>query len=230
VWLDALCLAGRLAWGRMSPPAPKPAKNGDSGTGRRSGPIRSTPMTLLSRESIVTWQSFATPPDPGEMGLTGEGLAVLEELGSRGASFFHELAAATGLLDSQLEIAFGELVARGLVTADSFTGMRALLVPSSKRPLKRGGRRKGLVAIFGVENAGRWSLLWLDSGRAAEQAHSGPVDVGGRSHPGAHPEMATGVATSLLGRGRGHRSDLAAPLRHHFPAPAGARGQVAALA
>ena len=191
VWLDALCLAGRLAWGRMSPPGPRSPKNGDTGEGRRSGPIRSTPTTLLRRESIGTWQSFATPPDPGELGLTGEGLSVLEELGSRGASFFHELAAATGLLDSQLEIALGELVARGLVTADSFTGLRALLVPSSKRPIKRGGRRKGSVANFGVENAGRWSLLWPDKGGADEpQASAGSGDAGGYRDP------VTGIATS----------------------------------
>ena len=225
VWLDALCLAGRLAWGRMSPPSPRSAKNGDNGERRRSGPIRSTPTTLLSRESIGTWQSFATPPDPGELSLTGEGLAVLEELGSRGASFFHELAAATGLLDSQLEIALGELVARGLVTADSFTGLRALLVPSSKRPIKRGGRRKGSVAIFGVENAGRWSLLWPDKGGTDEpEASSGPRRC---RWPPRSPDRHRDL---LLGRGRGGRQDLAAALRHHLPALDGARGQVAALA
>ena len=186
VWLDALCLAGRITWGRMPPPGPSSASNGE---GRRSGPIRTTPTTLLSRESLSVWQSFATPPDPGELALTGEALAVLDELRGRGASFFHDLAAATGLLDTQLEAALAELVAWGLITADSFTGLRALLVPSSKRPLKRGGRRKGSVAIFGVENAGRWSLLWPEEGgktegavdndnaRAAPRAADGAIDT-----------------------------------------------------
>jgi ATP-dependent Lhr-like helicase len=159
VWLDALCLAGRLAWGRMPPPAAKASAEGDGG-GRRGGPIRATPTALLARESLEVWQAFATPPAPGALELTGPAQAALDALAERGASFFHELATATGLLDSQLEDALGELVAWGLVTADSFTGMRALLVPSSKRPPKRGGRRKGPVALFGVENAGRWSLLW----------------------------------------------------------------------
>ncbi len=185
VWLDALCLAGRLAWGRMPPPAPGSARNGD---GRRSGPIRATPTALLSRDLLATWQSFAAPPQPAELSLSGEALVVLDHLRERGASFFHELAAAAGLLDTQLETTLGELVAWGLITADSFTGMRALLVPSSKRPPKKGGRRKGSVAIFGVENAGRWSLLWpddsttsacgddgLDDGRVSDTTAAGVI-------------------------------------------------------
>jgi ATP-dependent Lhr-like helicase len=182
VWLDALCLAGRLAWGRMPPPAAKASAEGDGG-GRRGGPIRATPTALLARESLEVWQAFATPPAPGALELTGPAQAALDALAERGASFFHELATATGLLDSQLEDALGELVAWGLVTADSFTGMRALLVPSSKRPPKRGGRRKGSVAIFGVENAGRWSLLWP----AAAAADPSPV-------ASARPTGAAGAA------------------------------------
>ena len=199
VWLDALCLAGRLAWGRMPPPGPKAAKDGVDGEARRSGPIRSTPTALLGRESIATWQSFTSAPDPGALGLTGDALAVLDELRVRGASFFHELAAATGLLDTQLETALGELVAWGLITADSFTGLRALLVPSSKRPLKRGGRRKGSVAIFGVENAGRWSLLWPvtsadDDASAGADASGGAAATVAASRPNGL--SAAGVDTS----------------------------------
>jgi ATP-dependent Lhr-like helicase len=174
VWLDALCLAGRLAWGRMPPPPSGSGSsangNGGNGGGRRGGPIRTTPTTLLSRDLLGVWQSFATPPEPADLALTGEALVVLDLLHERGASFFKELAAAAGLLDTQLEAALGELVAWGLITADSFTGLRALLVPSSKRPTKRGGRRKGSVAIFGVENAGRWSLLWPSAAAGAERA------------------------------------------------------------
>jgi ATP-dependent Lhr-like helicase len=44
------------------------------------------------------------------------------------------------------------LVALGLVTSDSFAGMRALLIPDEKR---RSRRRR---AVFGMEDAGRWAL------------------------------------------------------------------------
>jgi ATP-dependent Lhr-like helicase len=71
---------------------------------------------------------------------------VREALEKRGASFFRELAAATGLLPAFLERALAELAGVGIVTADSFAGLRALLAP----PEKRRGR---------VEQAGRWSLI-----------------------------------------------------------------------
>ena len=44
--------------------------------------------------------------------------------------FFGDLVNATGLLRSEVEKGLGELVAWGLVTSDSFAGLRAMLVPS----------------------------------------------------------------------------------------------------
>src|SRR5690606_25434321 len=57
----------------------------------------------------------------------------------------------------ELEDALAELVARGRLHCDSFAGLRALLVPASKRPsaVSRRGRR---VALFGIQDAGRWTL------------------------------------------------------------------------
>ncbi|HVT57743.1 MAG TPA: DEAD/DEAH box helicase [Thermoanaerobaculia bacterium] len=157
LWLDALCLAGRCAWGRLSPAAAAAPGR------RRSGPVRATPIALLPRLALPLWQELApTPAQPAE--LSGDAGAVRDQLAAGGASFFGDIATATGLLHTQLEAALAELVAAGLVTADSFTGLRALLVPAHKRPPvgRRGpGRfqKGGPVAGFGVENAGRWSLL-----------------------------------------------------------------------
>ena len=75
---------------------------------------------------------------------------------AQGASFFDELVEGTGLLRSQVEEALAELVALGLVTSDSFGGLRALLVPSDRRP--GGGRRRRRALMFGMEGAGRWAL------------------------------------------------------------------------
>jgi ATP-dependent Lhr-like helicase len=56
-------------------------------------------------------------------------------------SFFDDLVSGTTLLRSQAETALGELVSAGLVNADSFSGLRALLIPSDKkRPLRLGAR------------------------------------------------------------------------------------------
>ena len=78
-------------------------------------------------------------------------------LREHGASFFDELVGGAHLLRTELEDALAELVARGRVHCDSFAGLRALLVPQSKRPsaIARRGRR---ASLFGIEDAGRWTL------------------------------------------------------------------------
>src|SRR5205809_6924795 len=155
LWLDGLCLSGAIAWGRLSPAAPS------NGAGHKSGPIRTTPISLFRRERGAVWQSLTVQSDPAHLPLSHSARAVLEALDQRGASFFGDLVNATGLLRTEVEKGLGELVAWGLVTSDSFAGLRALLVPSDRRrPIGGGGlRRRGRVAPFGVETAGRWSRV-----------------------------------------------------------------------
>ncbi len=81
-----------------------------------------------------------------------------DTIGAHGASFFDELVEATGLLAPQVEEALAELVAHGLVNCDSFAGLRALLVPSDRRPAFAGARRRRRSAAFAMEDAGRWAL------------------------------------------------------------------------
>src|SRR5881398_528696 len=153
LWLDGLCLSGEIAWGRLSPAA--------SSNGHKSGPIRTTPIALFRRERGAVWRSLTVQPDPASLPLSHSARAALEALDQRGASFFGDLVNATGLLRTEVEKGLGELVAWGLVSSDSFAGMRALLVPSDRRrPIGGSGfRRRGRVAPFGVETAGRWSRV-----------------------------------------------------------------------
>jgi ATP-dependent Lhr-like helicase len=58
-----------------------------------------------------------------------------------------------------VEQALGELAGLGLVTSDSFAGLRALITPSSKRKPLGGAKRRHRTAPVGIETAGRWSLL-----------------------------------------------------------------------
>ena len=82
---------------------------------------------------------------------------VAERIRQDGASFFNDLLADTGLLRSQLEEAIAELVALGILTSDSFGGLRALLTPSRDR--RSHPRRRRRSAVSTVEDAGRWSLV-----------------------------------------------------------------------
>ena len=124
-----------------------------TGTG---GPVRATPIVLLPRRQLPVW-SAAAPAASDELKLSSRAEAVEEALRDEGALFFDELASITRLLRTELEDALGELVAAGRVTADSFAGLRALLLPSAKRNNGR-ARRTRRHMLSGIEDAGRWAL------------------------------------------------------------------------
>src|SRR5262249_24800441 len=150
-WLDRLCFSGRVGWGRLSAP--------QNPNGRASAPLRSSPIALYQRTSLQNWLILARPNSPIDLSVTTR--AVFDALQTGGALFFTELVSRSGLLPSQVEDALSQLAALGLVTSDSFDGLRALLVPSNKRPtfgrnVAKRGRKTNLASI---EFAGRWSLL-----------------------------------------------------------------------
>jgi ATP-dependent Lhr-like helicase len=147
--LDTLCLTGRVAWGRIS--------NGPARVAG-GGPIRTSPIALLVREHMNDWLTGRPPLDRST--LSAYASRVLEMLEGRGASFFHELVASSGLLATQVEQALAELAGLGMVTSDGFAGLRTLITPSNKRkPLIAGAVRRTRTVAFGIESAGRWSRL-----------------------------------------------------------------------
>jgi ATP-dependent Lhr-like helicase len=146
-WLDARCLAGLAAWTHLR------ARNGRGDGERRAAPVRSTPITIAPRRHVGLWRSLL-PAEDGRP--SAKARAVLDFMTAHGASFFDEMVDHCGLLRSQIEEALAELVALGLVTSDSFGGLRALLVPPSER---RPGRRRRRVAAPAMDETGRWSLV-----------------------------------------------------------------------
>jgi ATP-dependent Lhr-like helicase len=143
-WLDDLCLAGRAVWTRLTPP------------GAATSMIRTSPIALLPRRAAPLWNRLAAPgADP--VTTSPRAQRVADFLAEHGASFFDEIVDGTGQLRTQVEESLAELVVSGIVTADSFAGLRALLTPSEKRK-PFGGRRAHRRALFGIEDAGRWSL------------------------------------------------------------------------
>ncbi|HRQ65896.1 MAG TPA: DEAD/DEAH box helicase, partial [Xanthomonadaceae bacterium] len=102
--LDHLCTAGRIAWWRAG---------AAGGEGRRSGPLRSTPVLLADRLALAHWQR--TDGEAQAAAVSSRAERVLHALKDHGASFLSELENDTGMLQTELEQALGELVALGLV-------------------------------------------------------------------------------------------------------------------
>jgi ATP-dependent Lhr-like helicase len=145
--LDQLCTAGEVVWWRPRP-STAPA-------GGRASTVATSPIAIVPRDTLPLWRSLGATDAAG--GLSSAAERVATALRERGALFFIELVQASGLLRVQVEEALGELVARGLVTADSFTGLRAVLTPQSRRRGFRG--RSTLRGGSGFDAAGRWALL-----------------------------------------------------------------------
>jgi ATP-dependent helicase Lhr and Lhr-like helicase len=167
-WLDERCLAGRVAWMRLRP------RNGRSNGALRPAPVRTTPMTLLPRRHTGIWTSLAPRDSAVEPSPRAQRLA--DCIKEHGASFFDELMDASGLLPSQVEEALAELVALGLVTSDSFAGLRALLVPSSERRTALNGRRRRRKGAFDMADAGRWALIRRSAAPVAAQRKDDAVE------------------------------------------------------
>jgi ATP-dependent Lhr-like helicase len=158
--LDQLLMSGACTWARLAH---------RDGTGRAGGALRQTPLCVLPRAELAYWAATAARPPAEPSPSAARVLAYLRE---HGASFFDDLVAGVGLLRTQVENLLAELVASGLVTADNFTGLRALLTPSAKRRAPGGLRRRQGSAL---EEAGRWDLVrraTADDGPSAAQVEA----------------------------------------------------------
>ena len=144
--IDDLCLSGEVAWARLSP---HPAL-GEAA--RRVRPTRIAPISFFLRED-ADWLIDPAAAVPDTTGLSHAAQETLKALLNHGASFFADLVKATKRLPSEVEDALWELTAAGLVTADGFENLRALIDPKRRRGEGRQSKRRPRHA------AGRWALV-----------------------------------------------------------------------
>src|SRR5579862_2271306 len=156
--LDQLCLSGAVGWGRLSP-HPATLESTENGENRRRViPTRVAPIAFFVREDA----DWLRPHHPGAEDsatsfLSPVAQAVLELLKQRGALFFPDMVRATGRLKAEIETGLWELVAAGLVTADGFENLRALVTPKNG---PGNGIGKAIGKVRRPRHApGRWSLL-----------------------------------------------------------------------
>ncbi len=128
-WLDQLTLTGQVSWGRL--------------WSEGNAAIRTAPICLLPQEDLESWFGLTQAPEAPR--LSEYARTIYEILQKEGASFLKK----TGLIQSHVEMGLAELISTGIISCDSFAGLRQLMVPSSRR--KRP-----------VTPVGRWSLFRAD--------------------------------------------------------------------
>jgi ATP-dependent Lhr-like helicase len=179
-WLDNLCLRGEVAWGRLTPPGMKQNLRSvvDGELFRRITPTSMAPISFVRRDDIAWMLAMVRPgkasgPLSIRLSLSGVAQAVYECLDNRGACFFPDLTNRTRHLAAEVEQALWELVATGLVTADGFDPLRALLDPRRRRAEGKDRARRPRHSV------GRWALL---------EAHAEDPEVAMTSsiHPHEH--------------------------------------------
>jgi len=151
-WLDELCLTGEVGWGRLDPPSLSPDRTPGGNLTRVAS------LSLFLRGDLGWLLPAAKDGDAAP--LSSQAQEILELLQRDGASFAADLMQQSRMLPTHLEEALGELISRGLVTADSFAGLRSLIAEKTDligRPLRRHtpglSRRRMLGTV-----SGRWSI------------------------------------------------------------------------
>ncbi|KAA6463084.1 DEAD/DEAH box helicase [Acidobacteria bacterium AB60] len=153
-WLDHLCLAGLVAWGRLSP---HPAfTTPDSDGPHRVVPSQAAPITFYLRGS-ATWLHYALKNREANEAslartLTPNALKALELLKQRGACFAEDVQRLLNLSSVEVHHALWELAAAGVAAADGYDQLRAMLDPA-RRQRTSDSYKKARSA------SGRWSLL-----------------------------------------------------------------------
>ena len=208
--LEALCLSGMVAWGRLrltSPPSLNEETASNGAIHHRSKPSRSAPLAFFTRQA-ASWLLDLGPASMEEIpGLSPVALEVANTMRQWGACFLSDISKGTGRLAAEVEDALWELVSRGLVTGDGMAGLRVLLLPLQKRRgpehrlrVIRGGSAPGRLLPLG-----RWSLLHPQrlhqpGSLPNEPTHpddSGSAVVAASQDPG---EFETRMAAQLLRR------------------------------
>lgn len=147
--LDSLCSTGRFIWLRLLLPT------GSAAYKRKNPAGKATAISFITRSHLPHWRAYAPLPDRTALDLSANAEKTYLALTGLGASFFEDLLSETRLLKAQLEAALGELAASGLITADSFQGLRTLILPQKIQQR----RSKRYPSYEPFASAGRWALL-----------------------------------------------------------------------
>lgn len=118
----------------------------------RVAPTGTAPITFFTRDES-DWMTALQQQVNIDRLLSSTAQEVFGFLKERGAAFFADILRGTRKQKEEVELGLWELVAAGLITADGFDNLRALIDPK-RRDLSNG--RDGRPRY----STGRWSLLF----------------------------------------------------------------------
>jgi ATP-dependent Lhr-like helicase len=183
-WLDNLCLAGVIAWGRISPhpawssenrstadlgaPGPDSRTRDDAARStrgpRRVIPTTAAPITFYLRDSS-DWLHHALASKSIDesvltQSLSPEAQTLRTLLTAHGAAFTADLQRLSNLTKLQTTTALWELATAGLASADGFDQLRSMMDPRRKSATTSTTAAPTLRKRAAARTtAGRWSLL-----------------------------------------------------------------------
>jgi ATP-dependent Lhr-like helicase len=181
-WLDNLCLAGVLAWGRISP---HPAWSAGEGSApRRVIPTTAAPITFYLRDSSDFLHHALASKSVDESSLTQslspEAQTIRALLATQGAAFTADLQRLSNLTKLQTCTALWELATAGLASADGFDQLRSMMDPRRKSAttstIAPPSLRKRAAART---TAGRWSLLLASQSPTSALGQIPVISTGG---------------------------------------------------
>ena len=153
--LDQLCSSGRIIWTRLY------KQNHSENNTNKANLLRNTPISLIDRQDVNYWHALQDTKSTNNEHLSSTAKNILDTLEQKGACFFIDIVKHAGILRTHCEEALAELAAYGLVTSDSYAGLRALITPTNKRPGfgRQHRRRRGTASASSIDDAGRWSII-----------------------------------------------------------------------
>ena len=192
-FLDQLCLSGDFAWARLTLPSALEAEEADA-CGVR--PTRLAPVAFFRRQEMAHFFALrreiaATPETIDELRLSHPAREVLHQLHRWGACFFEDLVRITRRLPVEVEEGLWELVAGGLVTADGFDNLRALVDPKRRRGERGHRSRRPRHAL------GRWASLPGVTSSEDREVDASPQGADEEANP-LHTASLEPLASQLL--------------------------------
>ena len=149
-WLDQSCLSGRFTWVR--------GINKHLSSSGKANSLKSMPVAFIQRKNTRKLTSYwHSRKDPSELSVQAQ--QIVKHLKQNGACFHDDLFREFGNLQTLFDGVLSELISQGMITSDSFSGLRRFLRPAQQSKRLQRARRRSPSRFNDHPLIGRWSVV-----------------------------------------------------------------------